>query len=330
MRASVKNLVLGASGLALGAGFLWLALRHFDRQQFQHALATFDRRLVGAACALYWAGLALRVSRWQYLLRQLQPVGRWAVAEALIVGYAVNNLLPARLGEIFRADYTKHRLALSRSTLLGSIVIERLLDLAALLGCLGVGLGLAAPKVAGAHSIFQLIAINGVALTTLAAGVVWWLRTGRWALRWGKFARVVSDLTRGFAALNRRSVITALVLSGAIWACELGALWLVFAALKLTLAPAQVMLLLGAVSLSTLVPTAPGYLGTYQLVFALGMKAFGEAATVGLAASVLVQIYLFGSVTGVGLAIYLIRVVQVARAGARRSQSAHAQETVNG
>ena len=59
MRASVKNLVLGASGLALGAGFLWLALRHFDRQQFQHALATFDRRLVGAACALYWAGLAL-------------------------------------------------------------------------------------------------------------------------------------------------------------------------------------------------------------------------------------------------------------------------------
>ena len=90
------------------------------------------------------------------------------------------------------------------------------------------------------------------------------------------------------------------------------------------------MLLLGAASLSTLVPTAPGYLGTYQLVFALGMKAFGEAVTVGLAASVLVQIYLFGSVTLVGLAIYLIRVVQVARAGARRSQSAHAQETVNG
>jgi hypothetical protein len=62
------------------------------------------------------------------------------VAEALLVGYGFNNLIPARLGELVRADYAKRQFGVSRSAALGSIVIERLLDGFIVVLCLSEGL----------------------------------------------------------------------------------------------------------------------------------------------------------------------------------------------
>ncbi len=68
------------------------------------------------------------------------PVSAAAVLQALLVGYAVNGALPARLGELFRADYLSRRSDFSGSTALASIVVERLLDLLAAVSLLVAGL----------------------------------------------------------------------------------------------------------------------------------------------------------------------------------------------
>ncbi len=53
---------------------------------------------------------------------------REQAAVALVVGCAVNSLLPARLGELFRADFCKRQYGVKRSLVLGTIAIERLMD----------------------------------------------------------------------------------------------------------------------------------------------------------------------------------------------------------
>ena len=313
MRIPLKKGLLGLSGLAFGALFLTLALRQFDRHQFEFALTTLRWPLIGAACALYWMALGLRVYRWRTLLVELKAVSVAAVAESLLVGYAVNNLLPARLGELFRADYAKRRLEFTRSTLLGSIIVERLLDLVAILSCLALGLLLIQTVVnAERLTTFKVIAAYALLIVVLGLLGVRTLTSRSTFITKRlsqKLARIALDLKAGLVSLNRRSRTVAICASVAIWLFEVGALWMIFQALNITLTPGQALLLMGAASLSTLVPTAPGYVGTYQFVFALAMGAFGLPETLGVVASTLVQCFLFGSVTLAGLGCYFTRTV---------------------
>ncbi len=314
MRPTVKkNTVMVILGLTVGAGFLWLALRKVDLAELRAAVATLNPTWLLSATLVYWAALGLRVLRWQLLLRELGPAPLPAVAETLVVGYAVNNMLPARLGEVARAAYAKRRLGIGRARVFGSIVIERVLDLCAILFCLGGGLVvLHYGEHAARQPSFELVALNagviiGVAILVIAA------------LRSGNLGRLpvppqvlvlCHDFCAGIASLNRRSALLTMLLSALIWSFEVVALTQVFAALSIDLELGQSMLVMGIASLSTLVPTAPGYLGTYQLVFAIAMRAFGLPESVGIVAAGAVQACLFGSVTAVGGAILALRSVR--------------------
>lgn len=307
-RRPVRRHAIGVLGLALGGFLLWLAVRDLDVVTMRRALGVLDPVLVASSLLLYWLGLALRVARWHALLAQLQPLGRRAVAEVLIVGYAVNNLLPARLGELFRADYAKRRWGLSRAKVLGSIVIERTADLGAILVCLGIGLFasgvLARPQTFGPGYLV-------LAGSTLCLGVVltlWIARRGLGGVRLPRqISRLAADLGSGLRSLNGATLVRSGVLTVAIWAAEVAALWTMLGALGEMLTPAQTLFVMSTASLSTLVPTAPGYLGSYQLVFATAMAAFGLSPTLGVLASTLIQVLLFGSVTVTGLVLYLAR-----------------------
>lgn len=308
-RTAQRRILVGALGVLSGAGFLWLALRSVDMQVMREAMRALDPVLVALSFALYWFGLLLRVERWHGLLCQLKPMRRRAVAETLLVGYAVNNLLPARLGELFRADYAKRRSGLSRTAVLGSIVIERVADLVAILCCLLIGvITTGVLERAGAIGPGRLLLIGGMLCALCAVGLL--LVRRRWdrAPRLPRaLARPLADLGHGLRSLNRRTLARSVALTVAVWAAEVTALWAMLAALGPALTPGQALFVMSAASLSTLVPTAPGYLGTYQLVFGSAMAAFGLSATLGVLASTLIQLCLFGSVTLAGLVLYLAR-----------------------
>ncbi len=306
----VKKTAMAVIGLAVGVVFLWLALRKVDLAELRATAATLDPALLLSATLLYWLALGLRVLRWQVLLRELGPAPLAAVAETLVVGYAVNNVLPARLGEVARAAYAKRRLGIGRARVFGSIVVERVLDLSAILACLGGGL---AVLHYGEHAVrqpsFELVALNAGAIIGVALLAIAVLRSGNL----GRLPMpppilaLCDDFCAGIASLNRRSALLTVLLSAAIWSFEVAALTQTFAALAISLELGQAMLVMGIASLSTLVPTAPGYLGTYQLVFAIAMRAFGLPESAGIVAAGAVQACLFGSVTVVGVALLSLR-----------------------
>ena len=126
-------------GLAVGALLLFLTLRNVNIDDVRETLRQIDGRWVIVAIASYAIALFVRTIRWWLILRSAANIKLGQVGLALLQGYAVNALLPARLGEIFRADYCGRRYQISRSTVFGTIMIERFTDAVVMLCALLVG-----------------------------------------------------------------------------------------------------------------------------------------------------------------------------------------------
>jgi uncharacterized membrane protein YbhN (UPF0104 family) len=109
-----KRVALGLSSIVLGGVFLWLALRGISRRDVVIAVSQLSSLWLVIAVSIYLSSIALRCLRWGILLRANGYVNWRHVAEALIAGYAANCILPARLGELFRADYARRLFHISR------------------------------------------------------------------------------------------------------------------------------------------------------------------------------------------------------------------------
>lgn len=317
---------MGSLGVVLGGLLFYWALRGVDPAEVKRILRNLNPGLVVAAWFSYLASLGVRIVRWQFLLRGIAPRATLsAIGETLVAGYAVNNVLPARLGEIFRADYARRRLGIGRSSALGSIVVERLLDGIVVVGLLWFGLAWrgfgAAPAVTGPQEstaasgaaasagALRSIAITATVLIGIAAlGLLLLFRGGRWHRRLpaavsGRIERLIEGL-----ASWREGPKTAIVGAAlGVWLCESLALWLMFRALGVTLSLGELAMLMGAATLSTLVPTAPAYLGSYQFVFVTAMGIFGLPESGGIVAATSIQVVCYGTVTVVGLLILVVR-----------------------
>lgn len=289
-------------GLGLGGGLLWLALAQVDAAAALAAMLNADPRLLAAGLALYWCDISLRILRWRGLLHVTKPLALSQVGQVLIVGYAVNNVLPARLGEIFRADFLRRQFAVSRSAAVGSIVIERLLDGAVvvalfLLGIamvnfqhgFGVLLTAAATGAAGVFAIAVAVLMLPAYYERLPFAQVSWIKP--------RLAAFVGAL----AVVRTGGFIVALLLSLVIWAVECGAIAMVIEACGVHLGLAELAVVVGAASLSTLLPSAPGYVGSLQIAYVAAFTALDEAAEAAIAAATLTQVVLLGSITLVGL-----------------------------
>lgn len=121
------------AGIAISVILLWLALRGLDPRQTWAALSGANFWFVAPAVLIYFGGVAIRGMRWQ---RLLLPVGKIPVRQAialLIVNYTVNNIVPARMGDVVRVFLLARETGVRKSASLATVVLERLFDVLAIL-----------------------------------------------------------------------------------------------------------------------------------------------------------------------------------------------------
>jgi uncharacterized protein (TIRG00374 family) len=292
-------------GVGLGAALLWIALAQVDIAAAGAALLGADPRFLACGLGLYWLDIALRVARWRGLLQPTKPLTFAEVGQALVVGYAVNNVLPARLGEIFRADFLRRQFAVGRSAAVGSIIVERGLDGVIVVALFITGLGLvnlqASSTILQATALIALIGVFAVAVAVVALPSCY-DRLPFFHVPWVKPR--LTAFVQAISVVRTSALFPALVLSVVIWALECGAILMVIAACSVSLTLPELFLVVGASSLSTLLPSAPGYIGSLQIAYVLGFSALGHGAEAAVAAATLTQIILLGSITLAGLALF--------------------------
>lgn len=320
-----RRILIGLAGIALGLIFLSLAAAHADLAQAAKIFRSADINWILVGIGVFGVDFLLRVVRWRGILAHRSAVKWRPVARAFFVGYAMNSLLPARLGELFRADYLAYLIRLPRSGILATIFVERLLDLLAVLLLLVMGLLLAGVQ----NSTMDGAALAGLFVLALGAAVVATAvfdhprKTARDLLlrvmerMSDALAQRVFRAIRNFVDLLRIVGTWRFAFSVAwtvlIWAAEALAIYSVCRAVDVTLTPLALITLIGGASLSTLLPTGPGYLGSYQLAYVILLQQFHISNTAALVAATAVQVYLMGVFTALGLLMWITAILCIAR-----------------
>lgn len=262
-------------GLISSVGFVFLLLRGVNMGDLLQHILSLNAVFIIPALLAYFVGVWLRAMRWRRLLRSVGdvPTSRLNVVE--LIGFGVNNVMPVRLGEPLRAWLLMRSHGVRAAATIGSIVVERILD--GLLLCLILLAGLLTlpledwmrQGVILAATAFG-IGTLGVFTAALAPGFI--LRMMALVLRPAPARLRDLVLTHGtaflegFAGLGRASVLLPVLgLTVACWMAEASVYWLLLVGFALPAGFGGAMLGMSAANLATIIPSSPGYVGTFHL-----------------------------------------------------------------
>ena len=228
-----------------------------------------------------------------------------------MVGFTVNNLLPLRMGEIARAYLLSRWCRVEYGATIASLVVERVLDGLSLAVLLLVSLTLV--RAPGYLLVVGVLAAGGFLTGALLLALAAWRSTALVDLAsfFTRFlpVRLGSAVTRAAASFARslalvhdpRRLPALLGLSLLAWCFELGLFFVLLVSFRLPGSYPLALLVGSAANFATLVPSSPGYAGTFDgvLTKVLGDVA-GIAAGQALAYDVVVHATLFLPVVVVG------------------------------
>jgi uncharacterized protein (TIRG00374 family) len=253
------------------------------------------------------------------------------IVPVLLVGYLGNAVLPIRLGEPIRAFLVARREDIDAAEAFGSVVLERVIDTATL----AIVAFVAAVAVNAPDWIVRgtaVAAIAGAVLTTalVTVGVGLPVRQIRRLTRKLPGARRVEPIwvrlevfARGVDRPSRsRVMFVALIVSFACWLLDAVTFSLVARSVGVSISPMAALLIAAVTVLGTALPSAPGYVGTFELAAAATAQTLGVPPASSLAIAVLahvlmvVPVALGGALSVVAMDVQLGRLAEAAT-GAR-------------
>lgn len=304
MTPAFRAFVRLGSGAAISGVCVFLVLQVVDLGQVGRHIGAATWPLLILGVIAIWADLLLRSMRWQALLQPLADIPLVRVTRYLLVGYLANNVLPARVGELVRGHYAGGREGVSRASVVGTIIVERVLDVLGLVLIAGL-----AWSVTGMLGSIRPLLMAGLAVTVLAVATIFGLpllrrlrMAQRFAARGHRIHRLASDLASGLVVVRRwQLLLKASALTLLAWFATAVAFQAASASVSLQLSPAEVLMLSAGVNLATAIPSAPGYLGTFELAAVALAGTFGADPSAAFAMAVLVHAAILISTTIGGL-----------------------------
>ena len=301
------------AGLFVSVLFIYLAVRKVDLSESLQALGTARPVLLGAAALTFCSGYPVRALRWRLILKAQKTLSWKETLVPVFVGYMANNLLPARVGEIYRAHLLSRRAQISRSGAIGSIVTERTFDGLMLISLLSLLFVLfPATRFLGGAAL-----ATALVFLTLTAAILFYGFAVEGTHR--AIDRMLAMLPKKLQAFVDRRLksflqglrgistvgggLKAVVYTVLIWALELSGVALVVISFGVSLPLSGYLLVYTLAALGTALPSGPGYIGPYQYAFVLALGFFAISQEMALAISIAAQLALQGSVSVIGIVL---------------------------
>lgn len=284
----------------LSAALIIALIAFIDVGKVLSMLAGFGLLPFAAAFALYALSFFFRGIRWRELLKPITSVGVIESTQIILLSFLANNFLPLRLGEIARAYILSKNRGIGKMKSFSTVILDRVIDGLVLVGIFAVSVifieGL--PPEVGQLMLLPL-AIFAIAILVflfpekLMPHIKSAVR--RLPFVGEKHLAILDDSVAGSASLRQGwgSKGVLLVTSLLEWSV-IAAMYMVIATqLGIQLSIAQLLLLTSIVSLSAMLPSAPGYLGTYEAVIAFVLVAFGFTAEQGVSIAIIGHVIIY-------------------------------------
>lgn len=306
-------------GVLISILFLWWALRGLKLEDLLAVLPKVNFWWLLPGIAVYFLGVWARAWRWHYLLRPLKKISTLKMFPIVAIGYAGNNLLPARAGELLRAVVLKRRQGVPVSASLATIIVERVFDGVVMLAFVFVNLTELARLTSDSGFVgsIQALALWGTVafLGALGGFLLAAMFPGRTEaileLLIQRFAPgSMRDKLLGFSQRflggleslrSPRHVLMVFLTSVVIWLLETGKYWFIMHAFPFKVSFFTLMLMNGIVNLATTLPSAPGYVGTFDAPGIAVLQAYGVDKAMAAGYTLVLHVALWLPITALGL-----------------------------
>jgi uncharacterized protein (TIRG00374 family) len=280
-------------GVLISIVFIWLSLRGLKLDEFWGTVQKANYIWLVPGIGVYFIAVWVRAWRWHYLLGPIKKIPTKTMFPITTIGYMGNNIYPARAGEVLRAVILKRKEGVPVSASLATIIVERIFDGVVMLAFVFVNLPELA-KLTGQSGFvgnIQQVAVIGTAVF-IGALIVFLLaamfpqmtaKVGLSAIErftprrfHERIVSVMSKFLDGLASLRSPfNVLMVFFTSVIIWLLETGKYWLVMQAFDFNVSFFALMLMNGIVNLATTIPSAPGYIGTFDAPGIAVLTAYG-------------------------------------------------------
>lgn len=269
--------------------------------------------------SVYFIGVWVRAWRLHYMMRHNKEVSVPKLFAIVCIGYMGNNIYPARAGEFLLRPYIlKQKEGIAMSFSLAVVLIERIFDAVVMMLFIFVNL----PEIASLKSdsgvagtiqelaIFGTVIFFGALLIFLLAAMFPKItaRTVEWSIHHFPFSRYQAQLQvtadrflEGLRCLRSpRDAIMIFLTSIFIWLLETSKYWFLMHGFGFTVSFFTLMLMNGIANLVTTIPSAPGYVGTFEAAGIAVLTAYGVKIAVATAYTVVLHAALWLPITIIG------------------------------
>lgn len=311
-------------GIAISLFFLYIALRGLHLGDLVDALKQANYWWLLPGVAVYFLAVWVRAWRWHYLLRPIRTITTRRLFPITVIGYLGNNIFPARAGELLRTVVLKKEQGVSISASLATIIVERIFDGVTMLAFIFVNLSELARLTSSSGFVgnIQQLAIWGTAV--FIAALLAFLIAAMFPERTlsildkvvrrifptplsEKILRVAGQFLGGLEALRSPQAIPMIFTTSVlIWLLETLKYWFVMHAFPFTVSFFTLMLMNGIVNLATTIPSAPGYVGTFDAPGIAVLTAYNVPRALAAGYTLVLHAALWLPVTALG-AYYLLK-----------------------
>jgi uncharacterized protein (TIRG00374 family) len=314
-RDTIKANVRIVVSFAISALFLLAILWSVDIRQTKEALRAANYAYIPLAVLLCLVTNVLRSYRWKYVLNPIRRISIRTLFSGVAIGYMANNLLPARLGELVRSYVIGKKEGISKSSILATIVVERLIDGFTLLLFLVLvsvfftipfwikQVGFVAAICLSAFSVFLVLLLAkrkfGFRLIQQSVGRV----SSRLAERVNS---LLESFLQGLAIVNHtKDTLLAFVFTILAWIVEAGTYYVIGLAFDLNLPLDVAVVTLAIINFGILIPAGPGYVGTFEFFCVSALSLVSLDKSVALSYALVLHAVLVIPITVIGLMYFV-------------------------
>ena len=311
MRISRNALLRGTLGIAISVVAIWILIGSVDIQSALKVLATASPAWIALMLITGLVDIGARGARWRALLAPIAPLPYQVVLGYTYIGYLANNVLPARLGELYRSHALGEGEGVSRPTVLGTVVVERVVDTVMVVAIAAVAVLVLSVRGVMTSAVLLGLAFVSLLIIALGLGIAAHRlpgadRVAAIIARRPRLLELARRLRDGLAVAGQPKVIAlALAFSALAWAASTGTFLAAGQAVGVQLTVAQAALLTSGVALVSIVPSGPGYVGTFELTVVAIADGFGIPKDSAFALGLLVHVMILAT-TSIGGVIAML------------------------
>ena len=276
------------------------------------SLTEFDLIFIMPALLSLFVGYSCRVLRWSSMLKEIDyKITTISCVAPFLGSIALNNVLPLRAGDIIRAFVFPSAMNITKSAAVSTLMFERLLDI--LILSLSLVLGMIASKIL---QLPEWIGNVSIALVLICSSIIFsiilfanyfsdiiekYINITRDASLIKTLLEFALPLLKYFAEISTlKSMLKLVLLSIFVWAGEAGLFYFLLLGFNISASFATSLLVMGFITLSTMVPSSPGYVGPFHLAAVTVVGLLGYSSEIGASFAILSHLILWTSTTFCG------------------------------